>query len=78
MPQASSTRKKSMNVKKLIDELEAIRSEHGDDIRVLFDTEAARYFVHCVPVDYVILVPDPSEGGSVAIIGTQQDESRRH
>jgi hypothetical protein len=49
-PLRSSSDKKAIKLGALINQLETISIEHGDDIDVCFDTEAAEFDVHLINV----------------------------
>lgn len=69
-----------MRLGKFIWELFKILIRRGPSIQVLFDTEAALYLVHVVPIDSVAAEIDPTEDGKkrVVILFTKQEEARRH
>ena len=64
-----------MKLRDLMIKLEVIRDKHGDDMEVEFDTEAAEYTCHMIPVDGVHF--DDLLGLTVNL-STSQEESRRH
>ena len=68
-----------MKLGQLVLELNDIMDKEGMNLDVYFDTEAAAYNVHVVPIDKVYAEIDPRDDGKkVLILFTNQEEVRTH
>ena len=59
-------------------ELAELLAKQPQDSEVLFDTEAALYLCHVVPVDAVATLPAEAMEGEPCILSTRSEESRSH